>query len=120
MPPKMILKNMAYAFFIVAMTLATGACDQKSAPPQPAVAVETNSTAKPTAKKATTAEEIALDPAAAGFKKGGSMVTTYVDGHDAPVDEQWMRDNPDGTVDVLSMRTMKGKLIGANLKTYKK
>ena len=84
------------------------------------MAVETKSTAKPAVKKATTAEELALDPAAAGFKKGGSMVTTFVDGTDAPVDEQWMRDNPDGSVDVLSMRTMKGKLIGANLKTYKK
>jgi hypothetical protein len=118
--PQKILKNMTHAFLIVAMILATGACEQKSAPPQAAVAVETKSTTKPAAKKATTAEEIALDPAAAGFHKGGSMVTTYVDGRDAPVDEQWMRDNPDGTVDVLSMRTMKGKMIGANLKTYKK
>jgi len=119
MSQKMV-KNMTHTFLIVAMTLATGACDQKSAPPQPPVAVETKNTAKPAAKKATTAEEIALDPGAAGFKKGGSMVTTFVDDSDAPVDEQWMRDNPDGTVDVLSMRTMKGKIIGANLKTYKK
>jgi hypothetical protein len=61
-----------------------------------------------------------VDPAAAGFTKGGSMVTTYLDGRDAQVDAQWMRDNCDGTVDVLSIRTMGGKIIRANLGKYTK
>jgi len=62
----------------------------------------------------------AVDPAAAGFKKIGAMVTTYNNGSDGPVDQQWTKDNPDGTVDVLTVRTLSGKIIGASLRKYTK
>jgi hypothetical protein len=81
----------------------------------PAVSPATKPTRKPV-----TADELAVDPAAAGFKKIGAMVTTYVDGRDAPLDQQWTKDNLDGTVDVLTVRTLGGKIIGASLRKWTK
>jgi len=63
----------------------------------------------------TTAEEIAVDPRAAGFEEIGAMVTNGVDGKEWSRDQQWKRKNADGTVQILTVRSVDGKIVGATL-----
>lgn len=63
-----------------------------------------------------TAMEVAQNPAEYGFKKGGSMVTSPVNGSDLEPsrDDQWIKETKDGKVYILTIHYDKnGKMVYA-------
>ncbi len=60
--------------------------------------------------------EVAQNPAEYGFKKGGSMVTSPVNGSDLEPsrDDQWIKETKDGKVYILTIHYDKnGKMVYA-------
>jgi hypothetical protein len=69
-----------------------------------------------------TALEVALNPAAYGFKKNGSLIDGTMNGSDIymgnqtmimGVNQQWVKHDPDGKDMVLSVHLEKGKPVYA-------
>lgn len=63
-----------------------------------------------------TAMEVAQNPAACGFKKGGSMSTSPVQGSDLEPsrDDQWTKETSDGKLYILTIHYDKnGKIVYA-------